>query len=207
MEQKLRLNLLKKAERQPAAIFKQELAKLEDWDEEFTRENFPGPYRARVAPGYLTHVFQHNKKGREYALDFLRDRELTNCREAYQGLVGPLTAIDKLLFSDPPLENFINHEGVELQAKKAYATEKAFERVQKESDWKKPAGAGGSKGWKSKVDWREAGLIDPEMKQDTGVVQLREVEEESRKEIDREAILIKSKQKLAEGSRNKEGAP
>ena len=207
MEQKHRLNLLKKAERQTAAIFKTELAKLEDWDEDFIRENFPGPYKARVAPGYLTHVFQHNKKAREYALDFLRDRELTDCKDAYQGLVGPLTAIDKLLFSEPPLENFINHEGVELQAKKSYATEKAFERVQKESDWKKPAGAGGSKGWKSKVDWREASLIDPEMKQDTGVVQLREVEEESRKEIDREAILIKSKQKLAEGSRNKEGAP
>ena len=207
LDQKLRLARLEKATRSPAQIFKEEMKKLEDWDEEFTRVTFPGAYKARVAPEFLTDVYRSNKKGREFALDWLRDRELLNCKEAYNGLIQPLSTIDTLLFSEPPLENFINHEGVERQAKKAYATMIAYQKVAKESDWKKPAGAGGSKGWRSKVDWREASLIDPDLKQDTGVIQLREVEEESRKEIDREATLQRTKQKLAEGSRTKEAAP
>ena len=68
----------------------------------------------------------------------------------------------------------------------------AWRRVHQESDWSRPAG---SKSWKSKVDYEAARRIDPSLLEETPF-NIRPLQEEVRKELERDASLLKARQKL-----------
>jgi hypothetical protein len=70
---------------------------------------------------------------------------------------------------------------------------KAFTAVEKEFDWKKPKTA--DKSWKSKVDWEACRRTDPGMSKDE-VMKISRVDEEQKKEMERDALILKTKQKL-----------
>ena len=64
--------------------------------------------------------------------------------------------------------------------------------VHPESDWSRPAG---SKSWKSKVGYEAARRIDPSLLEETPFT-IRPLQEEVRKELERDASLLKARQKL-----------
>ena len=67
------------------------------------------------------------------------------------------------------------------------------EPVQKKSDWRRPKGS--DKNWKSKVAWSEAKKIDPGLTEEA-MVRIRKSEEEIRREMERQALMIKVKGEL-----------
>ena len=71
----------------------------------------------------------------------------------------------------------------------------AFKNVAVKNDWLKPKSA--PQGWKSRVDWALARQYDPSLRME-GVPVVPSVEEEVRKEQEREAALLKARSKLAE---------
>ena len=76
-------------------------------------------------------------------------------------------------------------------------------KVSTKNDWLRPSGAA-AKGWKSKVEWDEARRIDPQLARDEDTFRNRELEQETRTEIEREALLLKARNKLNE---HQKGAP
>ena len=161
---------------------------------------FPLGFRTRVAPEFLADVFASGQRGVAWARDWLRARHLLDCSQARE-LVPVMGAIDALLFVDA-LPNFINHIGTEKLTKRALGIVTAFKAIRRESDWKKP---GSAKHWVSKVDWIAARRIDPSLSDADLSFKNRELEEEIRKEMDREAGLLKARNKLEERSKGATG--
>eukprot|EP00974_Lingulodinium_polyedra_P131825 11219223-Lingulodinium_polyedra.AAC.1 len=113
-----------------------------------------------------------------------------------------MAALDTLLFEDADAD-FINLIGVEKLAKKALGLYRAFEPVRKEADWKRPTGAA-SKGWKCRIDWEAQRRVDPVAAEADGTFRYRNVEDETRQEIEREANLLKARAKLEERRKGQE---
>ena len=108
-------------------------------------------------------------------------------------------ALDALFLVDQT-KGAINHVGTEKLARKMHGMKLAFLNVEKESDWKKPSGK--STGWKTKVDEESWDRYDPERKERSHHVFVnRKAEDEVRGEMEREANLLKAKNKLHEHSR------
>ena len=61
--------------------------------------HMPEGYRQRVAPEYLTKVYSAPRSGKEYAQQFLRERQLEGCGAA-KGMVDALACVDRLLLED-----------------------------------------------------------------------------------------------------------
>ena len=80
--------------------------------------------------------------------------------------------------------------------------ERGFEKVRNRGDWLKPRN-NPPKGWRSKVDWELVARIDPNS-QRSELLQIRLVEDEMRGEIDRDAMLLKSRNKLAQNQSGSE---
>lgn len=70
----------------------------------------------------------------------------------------------------------------------------AWKAVESKADWSKPSQA---KSWTSKVDFEAQKRIDPEMIE-SAQFRTREMEEEMRKEVERDADLLKAKNKLVQ---------
>jgi len=191
---------LSRVARNPQQVFLEVLENLEDWDQIYVEQHFPVGFRARIAPDLLADIYASGKRGKEYALDWLRIRNLMDCSSAL-GLIATLAAIDTLLLDDP-IDNFINHIGVEKLSKKAYGLMTAYNNVKKETDWKRPSG---NAKWTSRVDWNAAKRVDPDLKGEDSLLRVPQVEDEVRTEIDREAALIKAKAKLDERQRSGDG--
>ena len=64
--------------------------------------------------------------------------------------------------------------------------------VHQESDWSRPAGA---KTWKIKVDYEAARRVDPSLLEEVPF-NIRPLQEEVRKELERDASLLKARAKL-----------
>ena len=124
----------------------------------------------------------------------VRERGLTDYPPAKE-LVATMAAIDALILVDRS-PGILNRVSTEKLARKGYALYTAIKPVVKEIDWKRPSGASGQK-WKSKVAWGDAKGIDPALVEDDSMV-IRELEDEMRKEIERDATLLKAKIKLEE---------
>jgi hypothetical protein len=88
---------------------------------------------------------------------------------------------------------------VEKLARKVLGLIKAFTSVEKEFDWKRPKTA--DKNWKSKVDWESCRRTDPGMSKDE-VMKISRVDEEQKKEMERDALILKTKQKLVASGGN-----
>ena len=196
MDMSSHIQKLERLSQNPTGIFAQALRGLEPWEEDFVNDHFPPGYRARVAPQTFTHIYSHGKRAKEYFIEWLRSRGLMDCAAARE-LIACGDTLDTLLI-DEPLTNFINSLQVEKLGKKIFGLQRAFENVTQSSDWKKPTGA--TKNWSSKVDWASAKQVDPELKMPDTLPRIREQEDETRLEMDREAMLLRTQKQLQDAA-------
>ena len=96
----------------------------------------------------------------------------------------------------------MNKVSTEKLTRKAYALYLAFHPVKRMGDWKRPRGDGG-KNWKSKIEWEAAKRYDHTLTDDE-IITISGAEAEVRKEMERDALMLKMKSKLEE--RAKDGA-
>ena len=69
--------------------------------------------------------------------------------------------------------------------------------MRREADWKRPSGAA-AKTFKSKIDWESQRRVDPQAAEADGFFKYRNLEDETRHEIEREANILKARAKLEE---------
>ena len=155
--------------------------------------HFPQGYRERLAPEFLAEVYAKNATGEEWGRQLLSRKDMLGCYAARE-LPAALAAIDAVLLEERDT-GALGRVSVEKLARKAYALVLAFEPIQKEADWKKPKGADAK--WKSKIDWESARRHDPALVS-TSVPHIRAVEEETKKEMERDATIEKVRAKLDE---------
>ena len=91
---------------------------------------------------------------------------------------------------------FINDVSTEFMARQGWGLEQAFDKCRVKSDWLKLR-QNPPKDWRSKVDWDLYHRIVPKDSTRSGSLVLRDAEDELRSEIDRDAMLLKSRAKLA----------
>ena len=178
----------------PLEIFREHLSQYKEVPPAEWGAHFPLGYRERVAPEFLSDVYSQNKKGEEWAKDFLRDRELLDCFAARE-LMAALSALDAILLVER-CPGSLNRVSTEKLARKAYAFYVAFHGVRRQADWKKPKGDQG-KAWKSKIDWEAAKRYDHTLTDDE-IITISGAEAEVRREMERDALMLKMKSKLEE---------
>ena len=168
---------------------------LKEWQEiESSSWAMPEGYKARLAPEYLTKVYSAPRPARVHAELFLKEHGCEQCSTA-KGMVDALACVDRLLIEDrtPGLVNLVT---LEYLARKAYAVEVGFAHVKSEGDWRRPSG---KKEWVTKVDWGMIYRIDPNLATDaTKGEYLREVREELKAGMSRDADFLKLKTKVGE---------
>ena len=185
--------LVRKLEKRTELPQQKFLAKLREYQEvpaEVWAEQFPIGYRTRVAAEFLSEVFGSGLTGEKWARRFVEERQASKspaCRE----LIPTMLAIDTLVLVDGDA-GIINSVALERLCRKALGIVEAWRKVQNEGDWSRP---GGSKGWKSKVDYEAARRVDPGLL-DEAHFRIRPLEEEVRKEAGRDASLLKARLKL-----------
>ena len=163
----------------------------------------PRGYRERLAPAYLAYVYSNGQRAEEHGNKYISEHGLEECFPARE-LVSILSQVDRLLLVDKE-KGFINRVNTEYLCRRAWGLERGFEKCRTKHDWFKPR-SGDQKNWRSKVDWDLVSRIDPLAKSQGSATRLqaRAVEDEMRAEIDRDAMLLKSRKKLDE---NQKGIP
>jgi hypothetical protein len=187
----------------PHTFFLAQLEEYEEVDPTFWGSHFPIGYRERVAPALLAEAYQAGGTAEFYGREWLRARELTDCYTA-RDIVAGLAAIDTMMLVDRQA-GLLNKVSVEKTCRKVYALMRAYRDIQTSADWKRPKG-GGANTWKTKVNWHEARMIDPGLTEARDV-HMPEVDEELRKEMDREASLLKARNKLYDAGGRNDGPP
>ena len=189
------ISRLKKSTVTPQEVFVKCLEEYRQEDSEEWARQFLVRYRQRVAPTFLGEVYSHGHNAKHWAKQFVKERELGDFSEA-SDLIPAMAAIDPLILQDRAA-NVINSVALERLATKGYAIFQARRAVRSEKDWRRPKDA--EKDWRSKVDfviWRR---LDPSrLHDDEQVFVNRHVEDEIRAEMDRDAQLLKARQKLEE---------
>ena len=132
---------------------------------------------------------------KEWAKSWLRDRKLGESKDARE-IFPAMVALDSIFLHDQT-RGAINLVPVERLARKACGIVAAYRHVHCENDWKRNPP---NKPWKSKVDYETWKRTDPSMAGEDNIFVSREVEDEQRKKMDRDALLIKAKSKLVEAS-------
>ena len=192
--------LIRRVERKaelPQAGFLSCLKEYANVVDETWAEAFPQGYRTRVAPEFLAEVYSHGSTGERWARRFVEERGAVRspaCKE----LISVMMAVDAMVLVDRE-PGVINTVSLERLSRKAMGIVEAWKKVKQESDWSKQ---GGSKNWKSKVDYESAKRIDPSLLEEAHF-RIRPLEEEVRKEVERDANLLKARSKLgkyAEGA-------
>ena len=112
-------------------------------------------------------------------------------------LVAALSALDAMVMTNRE-RGLLNCVSVERLARKACGLTRAFRLCHVESDWRRPKGKEGNSR-RAKIDWESACRIDPFLAEGSGV-NIPSVDEEVRKEMDREASIFKARAKLDERS-------
>ena len=184
---------LQKDAQTPQEIFVQALKEWKEEDKEIWATNFPPGYRERTAAHTLGEIYSTGKTGKEWGKEWLKTKGVGDSQEARE-ILPPLCALDAIFIIDR-VKNAINQVGVEKLVKKVNGIRAGYAQVQKESDWKKP---GGSKSWKSRVDYEDWKRIDPAYEEKDHLFVNRPAEDERRAEMERDAQMLKAKFKLAE---------
>ena len=124
----------------------------------------------------------------------MKEKNLGDCSEARE-ILPRLAALDTVFLLDKT-QGAINLVSTEKLARGAYALVQGYRDVHKVEDWKRS----GQKTWKTKVDAEAIKRYDPDKMTAFGEPQYvsRQVEEEVRSEMDRDAQLIKARTKLAQ---------
>ena len=184
---------LQKDAQTPQEIFVEALKQWKEEDKELWATNFPPGYRERTAAHTLGEIYSTGKTGKEWGKEWLKSKGVGDSQEARE-ILPPLCALDAIFITDR-VKDAINQVGVEKLVKKVNGIRAGYAQVQKESDWKKP---GGSKSWKSKVDYQDWMRIDPAYEEKDHLFMNRSAEDERRAEMERDAQMLKAKFKLAE---------
>ena len=187
----------------PQQVFVEALREYREVDESEWGRSFPPGYRTRIAPEFLAEVFASGKKGRAWAREFLRERQLTDYPPAKELLVA-MSSLDTIFLVDK-MPNAVNQVAVEKEARKAVGLVKAFKDIKSEKDWKKPSNL--KEKWKSKVNWEACRRIDHSYIEDDTEFVSRPAEEEIRGEIERDAGIFKACAKVAEWRSAADSAP
>jgi len=124
---------------------------------------------------------------------WLREHGLDDCLLA-QEFVTIMDGFDKILLTDNE-PGWINRVSTEYSARRAYGLQQAFGKCRRKDDWHKPKNAPAS--WRSKVDWELLDRFDPRSVE-TLPQGFRQVEDELRSAMERDAMLFKAKAKLKE---------
>ena len=192
------LSKLRRQSERPQETYLRLLETYREVDKDYWAAHFPVGYRERVAPAWLGQVYSTGKTGKQFAKDFVRDRQLGKCNEARE-LISVLAAIDALLLEDSQ-PDVINSVALERLAKKGYGIHQAYKDCEREEDWRKTDKKGHSK--VNDELWRR---LDPARagKEDYAFVN-RGLEEEIRAEVDRDASVLKAFSKLEERQKGKE---
>ena len=178
----------------PQQLFMQQPEDYREVDSETWNAQFGVGFRERLAALFLAEVFSTGKTGEQWGRDNVRDHGLMECHPARE-LVAALSALDAMIMTDRE-RGLLNRVSVERLARKAYALTRAFRLCHVESDWRRPKGKEGNS-WRTKIDWELARRIDSFLAEDAGV-NIPSVDEEVRKEMDREASILKARAKLDE---------
>ena len=192
--------LMKKLKRQaqlPQEVFLEALEEYEEVDPETWATHFPPGFRERITPEVMAEIYSEGKTAKAWAKQWLKDKELGECDQARE-ILPPAASMDALFLVDR-VKGAINHVGTEKKARKIHGIKMAFDKVTKQADWKK--GSSNAKNWKSKIDEEMWSRYDPEKLDQTHVFINRKAEDEVRGEMEREANLMKAKNKLLEQSR------
>ena len=132
----------------------------------------------------------------------LKEGELGDFSEA-RDLIPAMAAIEPLILQDRAA-NVINSVALERLAKKGYAIFQACRAIRTEKGWRRPEDA--KKDWRSKVDFVIWKRLDPSrLHDDEQVFVNRHVEDEVRAEMDRDAQLLRARQKLEERGGSSDG--
>ena len=145
-----------------------------------------------MAPEVIAEVYSEGKTGKKGAKDWIKEKELGDNDQARE-MIPACAALDAIFLQDR-VRGAINHINTEKLARKIHGLKCAFFNVTKQADWKKP---GNAKSWKSKVDEESQARYDPEMKDQAFTFVNRKAEDEVRSEMEREANMLKAKNKLA----------
>ena len=157
--------------------------------------HFPPGYRERLAPGRLGEVYSTGMALKGWAKNWPRERKTAESKDARE-ILPAMVALDSIFLHDQT-RGAINPVSVERSARKAYGIVAGYRHVHCENDWKRNPS---NKSWKSRVDYETWKWTDPSMAGKDNILVSREVEDEQRKEMDRDAQLIKAKSKLVEAS-------
>jgi hypothetical protein len=187
---------------QPPVMFMEHLKHFKVIPEKVWSEHFPPGYRTRIGPAFVAEIMQSGKNCEMWAREHLQTKGAMESKAARE-LIPTLMTLDSMLFVDKDYE-CINRIGFERLARKGLAIVEGWRQVQTKADWSKPAGA--PKSWKSKVDMETAKRIDPFLIEGQ-TFQIRELQDEIRKETEREANLLKARTKLEKhgGASQEEG--
>ena len=161
---------------------------LEDWP-------LPIGYQQRLAPAFLAEIFKQGRSAEAVGREFLRTHGLEDCLLA-QEIPRILGTFDKMLTVDRE-PGFINRVTTEYAARRAFGLQQAFRNCRRKDDWQKPRNAPQS--WRSKVDWEELDRLDPAAAE-IMPAGMRDVQNEIRGELERDALMAKAKKKLQEAT-------
>lgn len=161
---------------------------LEDWP-------LPPGYQHRLAPAFLAEVYRQGRSAEAVGKEFVRTHCLDDCMVA-QEIPSILASFDKMLTVDGE-PGFINRVSTEYAARRAFGLQQAFRNCRKKDDWHKPKNA--PQAWRSKVDWEELDRLDPRAAEALPAG-MRDIQNEIRGELERDALMIKAKQRLREAA-------
>ena len=191
---------LRRTSERPQEKFLKVLQEYKAEDSTEWATHFPAGYRERLAPSWLGEIYSSGLTAKAYGKEFIRSRQLGNNGEARE-VIPILAAVDAMVLDDQT-PNAINSIALERLCRRGYGIIAAHKSVEKLDDWKRPGNA--PKTWKSKVNeeiWRRLdpsrGNADLPAAEELGFTN-RRLEEEVRREVDRDASMIKAFSKLEE---------
>jgi hypothetical protein len=189
---------LKKQSELPQEIFVDALSAYKPEDKEEWARHFPPGCRERIAATFLSEVYGSGKLARIWAKEWVKAKEVGDHGGA-RDLIPTMAAVDSLVIVDRQPE-IINSVALERLARRGWGIAKGFQHVTCRADWQKPSGK--DKSWVSKVDNETWKRVDPSREHsDVDFTFInRLAEDEVRTEMDRDAALLKARNKLEERS-------
>ena len=180
----------------PKEIFAAALKEYEEREPEEWARSFPPGYRERLSPMWLGEIYASGKTAKQWGKDWLALKGLGDSHEA-RDILPTLATVDTIFLHDKQ-PGAINMISTERLGRKGYGIITAFRDVKKREDWQKPSG---QKSWTTKVDYEGWRRVDPLYEDREHLFVNRKVEEEVRQEMDRDAAMLKAKNKLTAQSK------
>ena len=151
----------------------------------------PGGAKARVDPAILARIYRGGRSYESYLKEQCKQKGLDGNHLAAEWLMLAIL-IDRAVIEGS--SGRVNLKSTEMAMRRLYGIERALELVHAEGDWRPPKG--GSKGWRSKVQYHLLDDIDVGGI-DKGGLGIEAVDKEVRDRLKEKALLAKSLGQLA----------